>query len=50
MSLDHENRNIDTVNKNIAFSQTELTEKNKIIKSIMETEKAELDVMAGSFV
>ena len=37
MSLDHENRNIDALHKNIVFLQNELTEKNKIIKSLMET-------------
>ena len=41
MSLDHENRNIDTLHKNIAFLQNELTEKNKI----KETQTAVLDVM-----
>ena len=47
MSLCHENRNIDALHKNIGFSQTELTEKNKIIKSLTDTETAALDVMTG---
>ena len=45
MSLGHENRNIDTLHKIIAFLQNELTEKNKRIKSLMETQAAVLDVM-----
>ena len=45
MLLCHENRNIDALHKNIAFLQNELTEKNKIIKSLMETQTAVLDVM-----
>ena len=45
MSLGHGNRNIDALHKNIAFLQNELTEKNKIIKSLMETQTAVLDVM-----
>ena len=45
MSRGHENRNIDALHKNIAFLQNELTEKNKIIKSLMETQTAVLDVM-----
>ena len=45
MSLGHENGNIDALHKNIAFLQNELTEKNKIIKSLMETQAAVLDVM-----
>ena len=43
MSLSHENRNIDALYKNIAFLQHELTEKNKQIKSLMETQTAVLD-------
>ena len=38
-------RNIDALHKNIAFLQNELTEENKIIKYLIETEKAVLDVM-----
>ena len=45
MSLGHENKNIDALHKNIAFLQNELTEKNKIIKSLMKTQKVVLDVM-----
>ena len=45
MSLGHENRNIDALHKNIAFLQNELIEKHKIIKSLMETQAAVLDVM-----
>ena len=45
ISLGHENRNIDALHKNIAFLQNELTEKHKIIKSLMETQAAVLDVM-----
>ena len=45
MLLGHENRNIDALHKNIAFLQNELTEKNKIIKSLMETQTAVLDVI-----
>ena len=45
MSLDHENRNIDVLHKNIAFLQNKLTKKNKIIKSLMETQTAVLDIM-----
>ena len=45
MSLGHENGNIDTLHENIVFLQNELTEKNKIIKSLMETQTAVLDVM-----
>ena len=45
MSLDHENRNIDALQKNITFLQNKLTEKNKIIKSLMETQTAMPDVM-----
>ena len=37
MFLGLKNRNIDTLNKNIAFLQNELKEKNKIIKSLMES-------------
>ena len=47
MSLGHENKNIDALHKNIAFLQNELTEKNKIIKSLMETQTAVLDVMTN---
>ena len=46
ISLAHENGNIDALHKNIAFLQNEITEKNKIIKSLMETQTAVLDVMA----
>ena len=45
MSLDHENRNTGALHKNIVFLQNELTEKNKIIKSLMETQTAVVDVM-----
>ena len=45
MSLGRENRNIDALHENIAFLQNELTEKSKIIKSLIETETAVLDVM-----
>ena len=45
MLLGHENRKKDVLHKNIAFLQNELAEKNKIIKSLMETQAAELDVM-----
>ena len=45
MSLGHENRNIVTLHKNTAFLQNELTENNKIIKSLMETQTAVLNVM-----
>ena len=45
MSLDHENTNTDALHKNIAFLQNELTEKNKLIKSLMETQATFLDVM-----
>ena len=47
MSLDHENRNVDTLYKNIPFLQNVLTENNKIIKSLMETQTTVLDVLAG---
>ena len=47
MSLGNENRNIEVLHKNIAFLQNELTEKNKITKSPMETQTAVLDVMTG---
>ena len=47
MSLGHENGNIDALHKNIAFLQNELTEKNKIIKSLLETQTAVLDGMEG---
>ena len=46
MSLGHENRNIDILRKNIAILQNELTEKNKIIKSLIETQTAVVGVMA----
>ena len=45
MSLGHENGNIDALHKNIAFLQNELKAKNKIIKPLMETQTAVLDVM-----
>ena len=45
MSLGHEDRNIDALHKNTAFLQNELIEKNKIIKSLMETQTAVLDVI-----
>ena len=45
MSLGHGNRNIDALHKNIAFLQNELSEKNEIIKSLMETQTTVLDVM-----
>ena len=45
MLLGHENSNIDDLYQNIAFLQTELTEKNNIVKSLMETQTAVLDVM-----
>ena len=45
MLLGHENRKKDVLHKNIAFLQNELAEKNKIIKSLMETQTAKLDVM-----
>ena len=45
MSLGHENRNTDALYQNIAFLQNELTEKNTIVKSLMETQTAVLDVM-----
>ena len=45
MLLDHENRNIDALHKSIAFLHNKLTEKNKTIKSLMETQTAVLDVM-----
>ena len=46
MSLDHENKNVDALPKNIAFLQNELTKKNKIIKPLMETQTVLLDIMA----
>ena len=46
MSLGHENKSIDTLHKNIAFLQNELTENNKIIKFLMKTETAMRGVMA----
>ena len=45
MSLDHESRNIDALHKNIALLQIELIEKNRIIKSLMETQTDVLDLM-----
>ena len=45
MSLGHENGNIDALHKNITFLQNDLTEKYKIIKSLMEIQTAVLDVM-----
>ena len=45
MLLGHENSNINTLHKNIAFLQNELTEKNQILKFLMETQTAGLDVM-----
>ena len=46
MSLGRKNRNIDALHKNIAFLQKELTEKNEIIKSLMETQTTVLDVIS----
>ena len=46
MSLDHENKNVDALPKNIAFLQNELTKKNKITKPLMETQTVLLDIMA----
>ena len=46
MSLDHENKNVDALPKNIAILQNELTKKNKIIKPLMETQTVLLDIMA----
>ena len=45
MSLDHENKNVDALPKNIASLQNELTKKNKIIKPLMETQTVLLDIM-----
>ena len=45
MLLGHENSNINTLHKNIAFLQNELTEKNQILQFLMETQTAVLDVM-----
>ena len=45
MSLGHKNKNIDALHKSIAFLQNELTEKNKMIKSLKEIQTAVLDVM-----
>ena len=45
MSLGHENKNIDALHKSIVFLQNELTEKNKMIKSLKEIQTAVLDVM-----
>ena len=47
MSLGHENKNIDTLHKNIAFFQNELTEENKITKFLMKTQTFMLDVMTA---
>ena len=46
MSLGHENKNIDALHRSIALLQNELTEKNKMIKSLKEIQTAVLDVMA----
>ena len=43
--LGHENKNIDTLHKNIAFFQNELTEENKITKFLMKTQTSMLDAM-----
>ena len=45
MPVGHENINIGALHKNIAFLQNELTQKNKIIKFLMETQTTVLDVM-----
>ena len=47
MSLDYENRNIGVLHKNLEFLQKKLAEKNKIIKSLTETQTAVLDVMTS---
>ena len=47
MSQDHKNRKISSLHENIAFLQNELQEKNKVIKSLMETQTAVLDVVAN---
>ena len=47
MSLGHENSNEDALHKNIAFLQNELIEKNKKIKSLMETQTVVLDLMTN---
>ena len=43
LSLGHESRNIDALHKSIVSLQNELTEKNKIIESRLETQTAVLD-------
>ena len=48
MSLGHENKNIDALHNNIALLKKELPEKNKTIKSLMETERAVLNVLTDS--
>ena len=45
MSLGHGNRNIDALHKNITFLQNELSEKNEIIKSLMETQTTVLNAI-----
>ena len=45
MLFGHEDRNIDALHKNVVFLQNELTEKKQIIKSLMETQTAVLNVM-----
>ena len=47
MLLDYENRNIGVLHKNLEFLQKKLAEKNKIIKSLTETQTAVLDLMSG---
>ena len=47
MSLGHENSNEDALHKNIAFLQNELMEKNKKIKSQMETQTVVLNLMTN---
>ena len=47
MTLGHENSNEDALHKNIAFLQNELIEKNKTIKSLMETQTVVLDLMTN---
>ena len=48
MSLGHENRNIDALHNNIALLKNKLPEKNKTIKSLVETERAVLNVLTDS--
>ena len=48
MSLCQENRNIDAYHNNIALLKKELPEKNKTIKSLVETERAVLNVLTDS--